>query len=270
MVLIVGRTYSSGTAADYEAVHAIQDQYTLIPLAMSGNPDPRRDEGAVDPAVDMTTPPRDQIDQLGAGEFFALFSRLLKTNPPTRQDAPVLEVLNRLGLVGEFDMARLPDVVARETSRVPEAAHKAILGHYARQKQANGWVISTGSGHYGIDYLQRALVAYIGVGGNLPEDAFYPIGRFDGDGKTLTGANKYVMRFSPVDARHRLTRAASGPSPCTTASTSWSTIPSAAIRSRKTGSKRTRTAQRTSTSRPSRPALTNRPTGCRLPMVTSS
>ena len=73
------------------------------------------------------------------------------------------------------------------------------MGHYAAQKQANGWIVSTGSGHYGTDYLQRALVAYIGVGGNLPADAFYPIARVDGDGKLLNSANRYVMHFTKAD-----------------------------------------------------------------------
>jgi hypothetical protein len=78
-------------------------------------------------------------------------------------------------------------------------AHKKMLGHYAAQKQANGWIVSTGSGHYGTDYLQRALVAYIGVGGNLPADGFYPIARFDGSGKVLNGASSYVMHFTKAD-----------------------------------------------------------------------
>ena len=64
----------------------------------------------------------------------------------------------------------------------------------------NGWITSTGSGCYGTDYLQRALVAYIGVGGNLPADAFYPIARFDGDGKVLNGATGYVMHLTRDDA----------------------------------------------------------------------
>jgi hypothetical protein len=199
MVLLVGRTYSSGTAQDYEAVHALQDQYTLVPLSMFGNPSPRLDEGVVDSSIDMTTPPRDQIDNLGAAEFFARFSRLLKDNPPTLQDAPMVEILNRLGLVGDFDMSNMSSTVAQGLSRVPETARKEILGQYARQRQANGWMVSTGSGHYGTDYLQRALVAYIGVGGNLPADAFYPIARFDGDGKVLNGASRYVMRLTQAD-----------------------------------------------------------------------
>lgn len=148
----------------------------------------------------MTTSPRNQIDDMSAAEFFGLFSSLLKANPPTAQDAPMVEILNRFGLLDGFDATALSCDVTKGLSGVPEAAHQQILGHYARQKQANGWIISTGSGHYGTDYLQRALVAYIGVGGNLPADAFYPIARFDADGKVLSGANRYTWRFTPTDA----------------------------------------------------------------------
>jgi hypothetical protein len=104
-----------------------------------------------------------------------------------------------LGIVGDFDISKAPPSVAQGLSRVPEMARKKILGHYAAQKQANGWIVSTGSGHYGTDYLQRALVAYIGVGGNLPAGAFYPIARVDGDGKLLNSANHYAMHFAKAD-----------------------------------------------------------------------
>ena len=59
--------------------------------------------------------------------------------------------------------------------------------------------MSTGSGHYGTDYLQRALVAYVGVGGNLPADAFYPIARFDGTGEVLNGTSSYAMHLTKAN-----------------------------------------------------------------------
>jgi DNA sulfur modification protein DndE len=200
MAWIVGRTYTSGTPQDYDALHAMQDQYTLVPLALFRKPNPAPEKGVVDPTIDMTTPPRDQIDKLDAAEFFKRLAVLMKNNPPTPQDAPMVATLSRLGIIGDFDMSKAPPNVAQGLSRVPEAAHKNILGHYAAQKQANGWIVSTGSGHYGTDYLQRALVAYIGVGGNLPADGFYPIARVDGDGKLLNSANRYVMHFTKADA----------------------------------------------------------------------
>ena len=196
MLWIAGRTYTSGTSQDYDAVHAMQDQYTLVPLTLFGKPDPTHQKGVVDPNIDMTTPPRNQIDKLDAAEFFKRLAQLMEKNPPAPQDAPMVAILARLGVVGDFDLSKLPNSVAHGLSRVPEAAQKKILGHYAAQKQANGWIVSTGSGHYGTDYLQRALVAYIGVGGNLPADAFYPIARFDGNGKLLNSANRYVMHFT--------------------------------------------------------------------------
>jgi len=198
MMWLVGRTYSSGTEQDLEAVHALQDQYTLIPLAFFGKHF-TPEKGVVDPNIDMKTPPRDQIDNLDAAKFFKRLSLLMKNNPSTPQDAPMVATLTRLGIVGDFDFSKLPKSVAEGLSRVPETAHKKIMGHYAAQKQANGWMVSSGSGHYGTDYLQRALIAYIGVGGNLPADAFYPIARFDADGKLLNGANRYVMHFTKAD-----------------------------------------------------------------------
>lgn len=199
MVWIAGRTYTSGTPQDYDAVHAMQDQYTLVPLALFGKPIPTPEKGIVDPNIDMTTPPRDQIDKLDAAAFFKRLALLMKNNPPTPQDVPMVATLSRLGVVGDFDMSKVPTSVAQGLSRVTETAHRKILGHYAAQKQANGWIVSTGSGHYGTDYLQRALVAYVGVGGNLPADAFYPIARVDGDGKPLSSMNHYIMRFTKAD-----------------------------------------------------------------------
>ena len=38
MVWIIGRTYCTGTPEDYMAVHAIQDQYKLVPLIAYGKP----------------------------------------------------------------------------------------------------------------------------------------------------------------------------------------------------------------------------------------
>jgi hypothetical protein len=202
MVWIAGRTYTSGTPQDYDAVHEMQDQYTLVPLALFENPDTTHDEGAervVDTDIDMTTPPRDQVDKLDAAEFCGRLALLMTTNPATPEDAPIVAILSRLGVVGDFDMSKVPTGVAQGLSQVPEMAHKEVLGHYAKQRQVNGWIMSTGSGRYGTDYLQRALVAYIGVGGNLPADAFYPIARFDGDGNVLNGASGYAIHFTSAD-----------------------------------------------------------------------
>ena len=60
-------------------------------------------------------------------------------------------------------------------------------------------------GVYGNYYLKRAIVAQLGLGANLPEDAIYPLNLADDTGKPLDGANNYIIHFDkgqtpPVDA----------------------------------------------------------------------
>ena len=64
---------------------------------------------------------------------------------------------------------------------------------------ANGWLMNTDTmGVYGNYYLKRAVVAQLGLGANLQEDAVYPMTFTDDSGKPLDGANKYVLHFDNV------------------------------------------------------------------------
>ena len=61
---------------------------------------------------------------------------------------------------------------------------------------ANGWSMNTNTmGVYGNYYLKRAIVAQLGLGANLPDDAIYPMNLADETGKPLDGANKYTLHF---------------------------------------------------------------------------
>jgi hypothetical protein len=61
---------------------------------------------------------------------------------------------------------------------------------------ANYWSMNTDTmGVYGNYYLKRAIVAQLGLGANLPEDAIYPLNLADASGKPLNGANKYTIHF---------------------------------------------------------------------------
>ena len=60
----------------------------------------------------------------------------------------------------------------------------------------NGWSMNTDTmGVYGNYYLKRAIVAQLGLGANLPEDAIYPINLADNTGRPLDGASRYTIRF---------------------------------------------------------------------------
>ncbi len=79
-----------------------------------------------------------------------------------------------------------------KTARASLAAEAKSLSGVPR---VNGWSISRDVGRYGVDYRHRAVIAMVGLGANLPEDAIYPMAAVDGDGKRLNGRNKYVINF---------------------------------------------------------------------------
>ena len=79
-VWIIGRTKTDGPA-DYEAVHKIQAGYKVSPLSRFGKPaEPVTVK--IDPTVDMTTPPKIQVDTMSADKYFTYAAELLKTIPP--------------------------------------------------------------------------------------------------------------------------------------------------------------------------------------------
>jgi hypothetical protein len=197
MVWIIGRTQTNGPA-DYAAVHAIQDGYRLVPLSAFGKPY-TLPAGTIDPAVDMKTAPVDQLKAMSSEAFFDRMADLLKANPPPASEAPVLEKLKAIGIVpGEkFDPSKLGPAVARGLGKsLPAALEKLTAASKESGAPVNGWrVPSMVLGNFGSDYGTRAVVALVGLGANLPQDAVYPSAFVDAEGSPLDGANRYVIRF---------------------------------------------------------------------------
>ncbi len=50
-------------------------------------------------------------------------------------------------------------------------------------------------GVYGNYYLKRAIIAQVGLGANLPEDAIYPLNLADDTGKPLDGCECLYSPF---------------------------------------------------------------------------
>ncbi len=197
LVWILGRTYCTGTPEDYKTVHALQDQYSVVPLSDFGKP-PTPPEGRVDPTIDTKTPVREQVHRMDAATYFGTLARLMKDNPPAIADAPMVEKMAKIGIVPgqDFDISKLDPAIAKGLKGVPKAAQGAIMGFFKDAgKEVNGWQIMTKTGLYGTDYLQRAFVTAVGLGANRPQDAVYPTSVVDGDGKAYDGAYKYVMHF---------------------------------------------------------------------------
>jgi len=207
MVWVIGRVSCTGTSEDYAAAHAIQDQCSAVPLSAYGKPYSPQ-PGSVDPSTDMKTLVGDQISRMDAATYFNRLALLMKDNPPTKADAPILKRMARLGIVpGQpFDINKLNEAGVQALQAAPDAAFTKMKAWFKDGAKAgdsisqNGWVLTLKTGLYGTDYLQRALIAAIGMGASLPQDTFYAISIADGAGEPYSGNFRYVMHFPPGQA----------------------------------------------------------------------
>jgi hypothetical protein len=196
-VWIIGRTKTDGPA-DYDAVHKIQAGYKITPLSRWGK-QAQPATGKIDPAVDMKTPPKIQVDTMPAGKFFAYAAEVLKLQPPHLTDQPIVALMRLIGIEPgkSFDIGKAEPAVKQALESVPEDAQRLMAWKLKTlARVVNGWSMNTDTmGVYGDYYLKRAIVTQLGLGANVPEDAIYPINLADETGKPLDGANKYTLHF---------------------------------------------------------------------------
>lgn len=205
-VWIIGRTQTNGPK-DYASVNQVQDGYRITPLSKWGQT--WEPSVAIDPTVDMKTPPLVQVNTMPAAKYFSYGAELMKLSPPHITDWSTIARLHRIGIVpGEsfdFDNAA-PAVKAGLEQAVVDGLKLMQEKLPTLARMVNGWQLNTDTmGVYGNYYLKRAIVAMVGLGANQPQDAIYPLCLTDADGKPLEGSNNYVLHFTkdelpPVEA----------------------------------------------------------------------
>ena len=153
----------------------------------------------IDPTVDMKTPPKVQVDTMPAEKFFAYAAEIMKLQPPHLTDEPIVAQMRRIGIEPgkSLDFDGLAPAVKKALETVPEDAQKLMLWKVPTlARVVNQWSMNTDTmGVYGNYYLKRAIVAQVGLGANLPEDAIYPLNLGDDAGKPLDGSEKYTIHF---------------------------------------------------------------------------
>jgi hypothetical protein len=136
---------------------------------------------------------------MSADKYFAYAAELLKLNPPHITDQPIFAQMKRIGIEPgkSFDFEKLDPPVKAALTSAPEDGQQLMRWKIPTlARVVNGWSMNTDTmGVYGNYYLKRAIVAQLGLGANLPEDAIYPLNLFDDTGKPLDGANKYTIHF---------------------------------------------------------------------------
>lgn len=201
-VWVIGRTKTDGPP-DYDAVHKIQAGYKITPLSEWGKP-AKPVEVKVDPGIDMKTPPKVQVDTMPAGRYFEYAAELLKLHPPHDTDQPIIAQMRHIGIEpGKgLDFDNLSPTVKAALEAAPVAAQRLMAWKVPTlARVANHWSVNTDTmGVYGNYYLKRAIVAQLGLGANLPEDAIYPLNLADESGRPLDGVYKYTITFEKGSA----------------------------------------------------------------------
>ena len=204
---IIGRIKTDGPP-DYDAVRKIQAELKITMLSDWGKA-PKAPQVKIDPGVDMKTPPKIQVDSMPPGKYFAYAAELLKVNPPHFTDEPMLAQMRRLGIEAgkSFDIEKASPTAKKALEAAPKAGQELMEWKTPTlARVVNNWSMNTDTmGVYGNYYLKRAIVAQVGLGANLPQDAIYPLNIGDEESRPLDGANKYVLRLTkgtmpPVDA----------------------------------------------------------------------
>ena len=201
MVWLIGRTQTNGTA-DFATVHELQNRLRLSkwpqpPDSLSASTDSKRD---AQPSWQVSTEPSltpvAQMKALNTTEFFNRLMKLMVSNPPSPEDAPLLARLAQLE-IKPGQAVHLSGSNALSFSLGRWIANQRVMKALNTKAQDGSWSYPPlNLGRYGTDYNTRAAVAMVGLGANLPEDAMYPNTVLDHQGQALNGKHRYRLHFA--------------------------------------------------------------------------
>jgi hypothetical protein len=206
-VWIIGRIMVEGPE-DLPAVHALQDGFAMAPLDAW-----RRGETEAPEPFDAGLDPKAPRD---AARFAAVVGRALRENPPPSDEFALLADFARLGLDGDLagDVPRLPADLARDAIGRALATVDTLLDAPSPDDAPagrGGWSTPMVLGEsFGRDWHRRAQVARRYIGALASAEAIYPMAHRDAEGRQLSGAHRYEIRFPaggepPVDCFWSLT-----------------------------------------------------------------
>ena len=200
-VWIIGRTQTNGPM-DYQIVHAIQNNYVLIPFNYREKLDnqypntPEIKQGNINPV--------DLVARMDATTFFQTMMRTTAQDPAWIEDPEMNQKFAMLGLIPNpsFDFQGLNPPVQHALQFAalngPKIIQTEAIQKIGAHHSSNGWILfHKNMGFYGANYLLRAIVAMTGIGANLPHDSVYIPAFTDAAGGQLTGFNNYLIHFYP-------------------------------------------------------------------------
>lgn len=190
-----GRVLAKGEDDKDEATRILK-QFTLTSLDGS-NP------YVVKPANKLLL--ETKAEDLSAMDFLKTMTDLMMLNPTTGNES-FEKQFEHIGIdrTYGFDAGRLDRETVAGLVRAARDAFEIITNSLAHidHRVSNGWLTITGIGTYGDDFLKRAIVAYMGLGANVDEEATCPRTFVDDQGNQLNGRYNYVLHLNrpPVEA----------------------------------------------------------------------
>lgn len=215
MVWMLGRIQVNSPEDGATTVKAIQDGMKLVPLSAYGQTDYVPPVGQFNKEQTNNIPVK-AIRDLDINTYFSRMSEMMVANPPKAADSLMVKRMAKIGLIAgqPFDISTDNFVLKTKLKMLPDFIHKKMEQRRAKPDTSlltNGWMaINEGIGTYGIDYLRRAYIDFVGLGANIPEDAVYPNCTADINGNPLDGSKNYHIHFDadqlpPVNAFWSLT-----------------------------------------------------------------
>ncbi|MEC3920491.1 DUF1254 domain-containing protein [Nocardia sp. CDC160] len=194
---MIGRIQVDGPD-DVPNVIAIQDKLTAVPLSSYGKPYTPPQNTDLHPDWPQKQPVADYIHKLTPQQYWDLYYSSLSHTQTRAEDKELLDRLARIGWSPDrkLDLSQLPSA---DRTRWEQAWPKALgrIETDISTTPINGWKTARKNiGDYGTDYSARAIVAYAGLGANLPQDALYPGTYVDEKNNRLNADHTYVLHFA--------------------------------------------------------------------------
>lgn len=193
-ILVLVRILVEEGEAELREVRTLQDQIRLQPLSEFTG------KAAAAPAAPYVPPPplRRDADPLAD---WKMINRALTESPPPPREAQLMKMFAQIGIGPGQDVTKTNDAIKRGLVRASATARMIVTSspfYQAGRNFADGWGLTPPNwGRPGPDgdYLVRGAKSFGGFVTHDPEENVYPAALVDREGKSLSDANKYVMRF---------------------------------------------------------------------------
>jgi len=192
LVFLLGRFLVSG-ASDLPAARGVMARVRLEPLV------PHAQASAPSGSA-LGEPPGTPQNVAAAGpSFFDELGDALAVNPPSSPaDRAALARFQAIGVgpVHHPAGAATPSGRATLAQGVTDGAARVEGADASSVHEVNGWETRRQLGHYGDDFLLRAVVARSVWGANVPDEAVYLRSQRDARGGPYSGTHAYALHFA--------------------------------------------------------------------------